>query len=424
MTTLARRDLAQRLTPVVLAQFVGVLCGIIGVKLSSWLVPPEVLGDYGVFMSFTTVGMWVVHAGLIKYTSRHWAAEPDKPTLLRQVLRLWCAKARWLLIVVLAGAGAIFGLTGQAAWLVFPPLLVCAAALSLSMLGATALQVNREHWRDCGVSAVGSLTRTFLPLLFFLLIGVGGLYAGLTAHTLIGLALVAWVFRQYWRASANSPCAPVPSVYLGPTFTLLALADWALVGVNRWIVAGNFGSVETGFYTLAGNIAVIGPILVGAVLKQLFQPGLFTLGDRADPESLRVLRRRVDLLAAAFALLAIAGVLLLDLVMPWLVGPLVDQRYSAALHWIAPAGFFSTAVITGQFYHLLLLAVRREQDCARVDLTGAAVLIGGGIITASCGRHAFTLWLWWSPLLPWLLNRTLARRRCAGVKPTENDAAA
>lgn len=406
----ARRDLAQRLTPVVLAQITGLLCGVIGVKLSSQFVPPEALGNYGVFMSLTTVGMWVVHAGLIKYTSRHWAAETNKPALLRQLLWLWRAKLPWLLGTVLLAALGGMVLTGIAAWLLFLPLLICAAALSLSALGTTALQVNREHWLDCLASATGSITRTFLPLGLFIVVGTQGLYAGLTVHTLIGLALVAWLFRHYRRASTKTHPA-VARVYLGPTFTLLALADWTLAGVNRWIVAGNFGSVETGFFTLAGNIAVIVPILVGTVLKQLFQPELFALGDQGTVARQR-LRRRVDGLAALFTGLALAGVLGLHLIMPWLIGPLVDQRYSAALHWIVPTGFFSVAIITGQFYHLLLLAVRREEHCALVDLTGASVLIGGGLITALLSKDALALWLMCSPAVPWLLNRTLARQRC------------
>ena len=63
-------------------------------------------------------------------------------------------------------------------------------------------------------------------------------------------------------------------------------------------------------------------------------------------------------------------------------------------------------------YHLLLLAAKRENHCAVVDLTGAGVLIGGGAITALWHQDAFTLWLLVTPALPWLINRPLARHRC------------
>lgn len=418
MTIPMRRDFVQRLTPVVLAQVAGLACGIIGIKLTSRFVPPDALGQYGVFMSFTTIGMWVVHAGLIKYVSRHWAAESDKPALFRQMLRLWRAKLPWLVGAAVAATIAILSLTTQVSVIVFIPLLVCAAALSLAAMGTTALQVNREHWRDCAISASGSVTRTFLPLGCFLLIGAQGLYAGLTLHTLVGLGLVAWVFRAHWRVRPSPKPLDVAPVYLGPAFTLIALSDWALSGVNRWIVAGNFGSVEAGFFTLAGNIAVILPIFAGTVLKQLFQPSLFALGDRHNPGALQQLLARVDQVAAIFAALAVVGVLVLHLIMPWLVGPLVDQRYGAALPWIVPAGFFSVAIITGQFYHLLLLAAKRESHCAVVDLTGAGVLIGGGAITALWHQDAFRWWLLVTPVLPWLINRPLARYRCQQASPS------
>lgn len=412
MLTPKHRDFVKRLTPVVLAQVAGLACGVIGVKLSSRFVPPDVLGDYGIFMSFTTLGMWVVHAGLIKYVSRHWAAETAKPALLHRMLRLWFEKLRWVLLSSIAASLAITHLTGNAPWAVFGPLIIIASVLSLIAMGQTALQVNREHWADFRVSATGSLTRTFLPLLCFIALGrAAGLYAGLTLHALVGLGMVAWAFHRHWRNADRATAAPIAvnEIYLGPYFTMLALADWALAGVNRWIVAGTFGNFEAGYFTLAGNIAVILPIFAGTVLKQMFQPGFFALGDALEPAKRRLLARRVDEVNGAFCALAIGGVLVLHLLMPWLVGPLVNERYSAALRWIVPAGFFSTAVIAGQFYHTMLLAARREKFCAAVDLTGAVILIGGGALAAQFGEDAFARWLMFTPLIPWLVSRPLAR---------------
>ena len=87
-----------RLLPITLSQAVGFLCGLAGVKIATRLVSPADYGAYGVFLTFTPLGIWVVHAGLIKFTARHWAASPNRGALLREVLRASGRKLPWLAI--------------------------------------------------------------------------------------------------------------------------------------------------------------------------------------------------------------------------------------------------------------------------------------------------------------------------------------
>ncbi len=410
--TFKHRDFFFRLTPVVLTQTAGLACGIIGVKLASQYVPPNILGDYGIFMSFTTLGMWVVHAGLIKYVTRHWAGAESKAAFLRRMVQLWFAKLPWIVFGSLGAVLAIAQLTEQNSWGLLPSMLIISGVLSLVAMGHTALQVNRDHWTDFGVSAIGSLTRTFLPLGLFLLIGsAAGLYAGLTFHILIGIGAIALVMRRYWRAPSNSASAnfQVDQIYTGSYFTILALAGWALTGANRWVVAGNFGNVEAGYFILASNIALIVPTFAGTVMTQLFQPGIFAMGDGIAANNRRPLLGRIDTIAGAFCALSIAGVYVLNSILPWLIGPLIHANYNAALHWVLPVGLFGTAVIVGQFYHTLLLAARMEKSCAPVDLTTAGILIVGSALAACFGRQTFTTWLLVTPLVPLVITRTLAR---------------
>jgi O-antigen/teichoic acid export membrane protein len=406
------REFLQRLTPVVLTQTAGLTCGVVGVKVASRYVPPDVLGDYGIFMSFTTLGMWVVHAGLIKYVGRHWAATESKPALLRQMVQLWFDKLPWIVLGSIGAALSIGQLTGNPTWGLFPSLLIITGVLSLVAMGQTALQVNREHWTDFGVSATGSVTRTFLPLTLFLVIGgAAGLYAGLTFHILIGLGMVAWVMRRHWRAPRNRELSSpqVKEIYTGPYFTFLAMAAWILTGVNRWVIAGFFGDIEAGYFTLASNIALIVPTFAGTVFTQMFQPGFYALGDDDQPMNRNRLSRRVDLVAAGFFAVSLTGVLALHTIMPWLIGPLVHVNYSTALQWIVPVGFFGIAIITGQYFHSMLMAARKERACAPVDLTAATLLILGSVFAAMVGQTTFMQWLMITPLIPWLVTRPLAR---------------
>ncbi len=405
------RKFSQRLTPVVMAQAFGLLCGLAGVKLISRFVPPDVLGDYGIFLSFTTLGMWVVHTGLIKYVSRHWAAAPDKPALSRVVLRHWWGKSPWIVLCTVGAAQAISWLTGNAPWGLLLPLFIVISLLSLVAMAQAALQTNREHWSDLAVSATGSLTRTFAPLILFLVLGGAvGLYAGFSIHAIFTLLVASWILRKYVSKNPTTRVRlELDRIYTGPYFTMLSLAGWALTGTNRWIVAGFFGDVEAGYFMLASNMVLIVPTIIGTIFIQMFQPGFFALGDSGNHDASLQLARRVDRVAAGFGVISIVGILLLHLVMPWLVGPLVHETYGASLAWIVPVGCFSVATITGQYYHSMLLAARKERACAPVDLTAASLLIMGSTLAALAGRSIFMQWLMITPLIPWLVTRSLAR---------------
>ena len=108
-------------------------------------------------------------------------------------------------------------------------------------------------------------------------------------------------------------------------------------------------------------------------------------------------------------MLALAGVVALRLVAPWLVGPLISEKYRPALDMILAAGCFGAAMTTAQFYHTMLLAGRREKACGPVDSTTALLLAGGGVTAALVGERWFLLWLVATPVIPWIASRPLAR---------------
>lgn len=410
MRFLSSAEFRDRLLPIAASQTVGMVCGIAGVKLVSRWVPPPVLGAYGIFLTFTTLGMWFVHLGLVKYVGRHWAASENPPAFLRAISRAWVRKLPWLLVTTAAGAIMLQVQGSSSALLVFPILFFAAALLSIGALAQAALQAVRRHWHDLVISAAGSITRTFVPPLIYLMTGgvSFALYLGFTINAFVVaiLGILAITSNQVIRGTTSS--ATIAPVYEGALFFWIALASWILTGLNRWLVASFYGDTAAGYFTLGSSIAVIIPSVLSSVFMQYFQPSFYRMGDSATATQTQ-LPRAIDRAAVAYGVLTLLALLGLRWVAPFLVGPLIDAKYLTALKWILPAGCFTLTTMLAYFYHVMLLAGRRETACARVDLTTAALLTGAATLAAAAGESAFSGTLIASPLLVAMVTRPLAR---------------
>jgi len=402
-----------RLLPIVLSQTVGLACGLAGVKLTTRLIAPADYGAYGVFLTFTPLGIWVVHVGVIKYLGRHWADATNKADLLRNVLASSARKLPWLALATFIASLTLAGHT-MAVW---PMLFLGAALLSVATIAQTALQAERAHWNDFAVSSTASLTRSFVPPLLYAASGsLLALEGGYCLHTLAFAAAGLWSHRQNLRNPA-APTQPLDSIYEGPLFVSLAIASWAAGAMNRWLVSGFFGSLDAGYFTLASNLAIIVTGMLSVVFVQFFQPSFFAAASE-EPSARQKLAQRVDGVAAGYWGLAMLGILLLHLAAPLLVGRLISENYRGALGWLLPAGAFGIALSTGQFFHVMLLAGKRERGCGPVDFTAFSLLAAGCLVSSLAGEEWFWQWLTVSPLVPWLVNRPLARHYYFLASPT------
>lgn len=404
----SRAELRTRLLPIALTQVVGLLCGLVGVRLTTHLVEPAHFGLYGIFTSLAPAGMWVVFAGMNSALLRHWAAATNRPALLRTVLEVTFRKTGWL--VVVAAATAL--LATREHWAGFAVLLfVAILGLGLTQYAHSIQQAARQHWRDFSLSAVGSVSRTALPPLFYVLGGAMplALPTGFVLHVLLSVTAGAWLLRRHLRPAVGSTGAELPSAYHGSLFFTLAVAGWVLGGSNRWLTTAFYGAEVTGYFSLASNIAVILPSMLGTMLMQYLQPAWFAAGHTTVGER-RQLAHRVDRAAAGYTALALGMAVALHFAMPLFVGPLVSVNYLPALDWVLGAGCFTVAVTTGRFYNSLLFAAKRETACRRVELTATGGYLLGGLTGAAAGAEWFQHWLVMTPLVPWLVNRPLAHR--------------
>lgn len=404
-----REEFRAHLLPIGLAQLVGLACGLIGVRLNSALVAPADYGLYGIFTSLAPAGMWVIYSGLNAALARLWASSDNPPALLRAVLGHSWRRVGWMLLL----AGGTSCLAAREHWIGFAACLFAALLLlGLAQYAHTVLQASRQHWRDLTLSVNESVTRTGFPPLLYWLVGAGPLTltGGFVLHSAASLLAATWLLRGALRDAVQARPAALPPVFLGSMFLSLAATGWVIGGMNRWVAAGFFGSETAGYFTLATNLAAIAPSMLGTILVLWQQPRWFA-APHAAPEERRALAARVDRIAAAYTLGGVALAAALRLALPYLVGPLIDARYGPALDWVLGAGCFVVATTTGRFYNTLLFAVRREATAVPLELTAAAVYVAGSLAAAVAGTGTFQVWLVATPLIPWLVNRPLARRR-------------
>lgn len=406
---LTRADLQHRVLPILASQAVGFACGLLGVRLTSRWVLPADYGIYGVFISLTPLGMTVIYGGLVRFAAREWLLAPDRAGVLRTTLAAAVRKFPWLILATVAATLAVPS-TGRG-WF-GAALLGSAALLFLVQLAQTVLQSMRAHWADFGLSAVGSITRAFGPPLLYLASGAGliALLGGFSLHALVTAAAAAVILRAWWRPTATRATpASLGPVYGGSMFMLLAAVGWVQTGWHRWIVAWFFGAETSGYFIVASNLGALLPSMLGVMFLQFFQPGWFTAPVETSAAR-ALLLSQVDRMAGIYMACGLALSVALHFAMPLLIGPLIGNAYAPAAGYVLGTGFLATAMSTGIFYHVLLLAARRERACGAADLSGAVCFVLGGLVAAAAGWPWLKAWLLISPLVPWIANRRVARR--------------
>ncbi|MBI5690653.1 MAG: hypothetical protein HZC55_11215 [Verrucomicrobia bacterium] len=400
MPALSKR--CEHLLPLAGVQVVGLVCGLIGVRWSSTVVPPEAMGVFGLLLTAQLIASTVTHHGLIKHVQQHWT----RHTSARQYGRFLLTAARqpfgWL-AAALALVTAYFTWTGELtqpvawwAWLL--------AANLLSVVAATAqaaLQAEERYWAGLAVATVGSASRSFLPPLL-VTVGAGAtlplLGTGFLLHAAV-FALVAVAFlRSAWhRPAASAGVAASPAAPLVHTFMQVGLYGWVAAIAPRWFAARLLDEATTGYFMLAINLAMIAPAAASMITQSYSFPVLFDASRRgAGPAELARLTHRPVLVMLAAAQV---GLLVLDWVAPRLVGILIDHQYAPAMAWILAAGGSIIATLSTPLFCNLLVARGQAQACVGLSVASAALrLLLLGALVAWGDSEIFRLGLC---LLPW-----------------------
>ena len=408
----------RRLVPVISNQLGAVILGLVGVRLVSTYLRPDVYGAYALLLTLLPVGTMLTHCALLNHLARNWqreSANGNGPTYLGFIWRnTWRSSVG--LAILLAACGSFMAVSRQQShWLAGVPA-VFAANLAVVFLGIANFLFTAEerHWRVLAANLLLNTVRVLVPILIYITFApeIFSLTAGLFLFGIFGIVCLMPMFKQ--------ASTPAPGEILrwsnelrayGRPFVLTGIGAWLLQSADRWVVEQFFTSEEVGIFSLASNIGGVIPALAVGALMQLSYPRFFREADQATTiESWRHLRRYADQLTLSFLVLTIVGLLALWWLAPFFVGKLIGIRYAASLPLVVPAG---VAMLTGQinqFYYLILQGKHNSVGVAKVMLTVASLKTLGSILAAWIAWPAFLAWLFVSAVFAIVIGRSMVWR--------------
>jgi O-antigen/teichoic acid export membrane protein len=414
-----------RLIPIFGHHGVTLAMGVLNVWLMSRLVPPEVYGVYGLFLTLMQLSPLLTHSPLYNFAVRFWQRDQPRAGAFADFLwRTFWRHGVWLAVLAAAVSLLLAGLKRSADWLWLLPFLI-AGNLTASFLaiGHGLLYAKEKNWVVFWTGTLAATLRTFLPVGAVLLAGASLLWlgTGFALHGLAAAALLGVVLQR--RLPRDQRADPEEQkqwqgelARYGLPFLWIGTAGWLLLHADRWVTSEFFGAERTGWFVMATSMSGVVTTIIAAGLLQYAFPRIFRESDQArSAADWAALFRACERLLIVYLVLAGAGLVALVWLGPYLVGTLVNERYAAAMPLIIPTGMAALAAQCSQFLYLVLQGRQKTGAMLRISLALAGVKTGGSIIAAACGWEWFLMWLTVSPLPVWLLGRWWIRR--AAVAP-------
>jgi hypothetical protein len=404
------------LLPLAAAQAVGLACGLASVRISSAIVPPDVLGIYGLLVSGHLLGAFVTHQGFIQHAQKSWTKETSIRAFSSLVLKsigtptlgLGIGLAA-LLILLKVGTGSALEWSWWI-WLFVVNLLTFGAHLTQAIL-----QAQERYWGYFVMSAVSSITRSFLPVGFVYLTHATliALGAGFLSHVALWLASGLCLLAHQWRRNVLlGPETHDPPKGLLSTFAGVGICGWLAGNAPRWLAPFTLTPEITGYFMLAVNITTFVPAGISIIGFSYTFPPLFAAKRRGVPTC--ELLKMTTLNVIAVLTVGQFGLIALAWCGPSLVGSLVSPRYAPAMDWLLAAGGGTLATISSGFFCNFLVAVNRETECFHLTLlSGGFRILLLSIVTLLGRPDLFCLVLvvlaWPTATLEWWLARRISR---------------
>ena len=380
-----------------LGQGLAILGALVGVRLLTNVLTPEVYGQLALAMTLALLVNQVLLGPLSGAALRFYAPahEAGELSAYLAALRRLLANASGLVLLVASIVSVALLLAGQVSWLwlaivTFGFALVSGINSNLDSLQNAARQRSIVAWHQALASWGRYLLATGLVLLVAATSTVA--MAGYTLATLLVLLSQLWFFRRIDRHTAGTSILTIASpqrwesqifTYAWP-FATWGIFTWAQLASDRWALQMFATTQDVGLYAVLYQLGYYPIMILTGLMVQLVSPVLFRrAGDASDASRMQqVYTLNWRLTLGALLLTGVAVLLSFALNEPifrWLVAP--DYR---AVSWLMPAmvlvgGLFAT----GQFAVISLLSGAETRGLIAPKTSTALLGIGLNMLGAA-----------------------------------------
>lgn len=373
------RRLSREFVWVGLGQVAAVLGAVVGVRILTSVLPPEVYGRLALGMTAATLITQGALGPLANGATRFFAAAKEAGTFLSYLGAVKSLLLRAIAATVLVALMLCLGLvvTGHSDWIG-----LTLAAIGFALLFGCNAMLNgmQNAARQRAVVALhqglASWGRFLLAAAMVLWLGASGTVVifGYALAILVVLVSQGWFFRRTLLSDGDVADTGDSSqgrwkteifTYAWP-FAVWGIPIWAQFASDRWSLQAFCSMKDVGRYAVLYQLGYYPVTISTNLIVQLIYPVFFhRAGDASDPSRLRHvygLNRRLTMVALVFTVMAVA--------LAWVLHGTVFRFLAAPeyrmVSWMLPAmvlagGLFATAqlavvsVLSGARTHRLIL---------------------------------------------------------------------
>jgi O-antigen/teichoic acid export membrane protein len=202
---------------------------------------------------------------------------------------------------------------------------VCAAVSQLAAQSAETFRLQFMPWRYIIVNVSSAITAACVTfaLAHFFRLGPRSYLIGALSGALLSATLGWWSARRLFRPRQMSIARAKEYVRFGLPLLPASLLIYLIYNLDRWLVSHFLGSEALGVYAVGARCAVV---VVGAVstFRLAWWPFAMEAIGQSDGAA------KVGLVSAVYVTVAIAGVIILAGLAPWIVRLLAARPFAAA----------------------------------------------------------------------------------------------
>ncbi len=420
---------------IIAGQVVSVLGALLGIRLLTQVMAPDVFGELSLAMTLTTFLSQTLFAPVGQSTLRFFSSATEAHDL-RSFMPALKLMMKWAIVVASLGVSLvclIFAQIGKPGW---TGLIIAAALFSiLSGLSSTVDSIQNALRQRAVVACHGAVATWGRFLFAVVLVSVIGPYSELA---MLGYCLASagvlvsqvnffkkkgksiWyqksfspVSESHWRSMMISFAWP---------FAAWGVFGWAQMASDRWALELFVSTSDVGLYSVLYQIGYYPFLIVSGMIMQLVTPVIFQeAGNTSDPsrmiQSVKFIKTLTFLSILATMLVSLAAYF----IHKNLFELLVAENYRSS-SWLLPgmvlaSGLFSSGQVASLFFHTNLMNERLLSPkivsaimAIVLNLSGAALF---GLIGVVFANVIFS-----ATYLIWVLRRV--RMSCLEMGPLPN----